>query len=651
MKIGTKLIIGFMTIASLVGFVGIFSAISHKNIQINSKIITKVLELDILLDKSLVKLLALVQTENAKDYLREKTDYEKTRAEFDALFNSLNNEYAQKLPDLGFDVKLFRKDAGELAKISNRLIALQKQCLAKDKASKEKKSRETELRDKTLTALFALQDNALIKDAELMQYKSKEALYQYKDQEHGIEWLETISKVKDNPLIIPLEDVSKDLNTYGHVAQDIFKIIVEQKIIETQKHLAFIELKELIHRLEENQARIVNKIKTESQILARNTHLIIFAVITGAFLVSIILGLTIARSISKPVANLARTTQAIAQGDFSVRVDVAKADEIGQLAASFNKMTEDLQETTTSIDNLNQEIAERKRVEADLKAAQETLIETAHRAGMAEVAADVLHNVGNVLNSINVSTTLVVEKLTNSELANLEKLASLINDHTEDIGTFLTEHPQGKHIPVYLTEVSKCLTDEQAEVVSRLRVLTDNVEHIKEIISMQQSYAKVSGVEAQTSLAKLVEDAIQINSAGLERHGTRLVREFEEFPDVEIDKQKVLQILVNLISNAKYALSGSDKEEKLLTVRLYKHSEDRFRIEVADNGVGISEDNLTKIFGHGFTTKEHGHGFGLHSSALACDEIGGSLTVHSEGVGQGATFTLELPFKSVGVMQ
>jgi len=651
MKIGTKLIIGFMTIASLVGFVGIFSAISHKNIQINSKIITKVLELDILLDKSLVKLLALVQTENAKDYLREKTDYEKTRAEFDALFNSLNNEYAQKLPDLGFDVKLFRKDAGELAKISNRLIALQKQCLAKDKASKEKKSRETELRDKTLTALFALQDNALIKDAELMQYKSKEALYQYKDQEHGIEWLETISKVKDNPLIIPLEDVSKDLNTYGHVAQDIFKIIVEQKIIETQKHLAFIELKELIHRLEENQARIVNKIKTESQILARNTHLIIFAVITGAFLVSIILGLTIARSISKPVANLARTTQAIAQGDFSVRVDVAKADEIGQLAASFNKMTEDLQETTTSIDNLNQEIAERKRVEADLKAAQETLIETAHRAGMAEVAADVLHNVGNVLNSINVSTTLVVEKLTNSELANLEKLASLINDHTEDIGTFLTEHPQGKHIPVYLTEVSKCLTDEQAEVVSRLRVLTDNVEHIKEIISMQQSYAKVSGVEAQTSLAKLVEDAIQINSAGLERHGTRLVREFEEFPDVEIDKQKVLQILVNLISNAKYALSGSNKEEKLLTVRIYKHFEDRFRIEVADNGVGISQDNLAKIFSHGFTTKKDGHGFGLHSSALAAKEMGGALTAHSDGVGQGATFTLELPFKPVEVMK
>jgi C4-dicarboxylate-specific signal transduction histidine kinase len=270
---------------------------------------------------------------------------------------------------------------------------------------------------------------------------------------------------------------------------------------------------------------------------------------------------------------------------------------------------------------------------------------------MAEVAADVLHNVGNVLNSINVSTTVIREKVTSSEVANLEKVANIINEHTDDLGKFLTEDPQGKHIPVYLTEVSKCLQNEQTDIISRLRALVENVQHIKDIVSMQQSYAKVSGAEVQTSISKLAEDAIQINSAGLERHGTRLIREFEELGDVEIDKQKVLQILVNLVSNAKYALSGSKREEKLLTIRIYKHSEERFRIEVTDNGVGISEDNLTKIFSHGFTTKEYGHGFGLHSSALAAKEMGGSLTVYSDGLGQGATFTLGLPFKPVEVMK
>jgi len=297
------------------------------------------------------------------------------------------------------------------------------------------------------------------------------------------------------------------------------------------------------------------------------------------------------------------------------------------------------------------DITERKQAEAELETAQKVLIDTAHRAGMAEVAADILHNVGNVLNSINVSTNVIREKVTHSELANLEKVASIINEHADDLGTFLTEHPQGKHIPVYLTEVSKCLQNEQTDIISRLWVLADNVQHIRDIVSMQQEYAKISGVKFQMSLSTLAEDAIQINSAGLERHGVRLIREFDELGDVEIDKQRVLQILVNLISNAKYALSDSSKEEKLLTIRIYKHCEDCFQIEVADNGVGISEDNLTRIFSHGFTTKEHGHGFGLHSSALAAKEMGGSLTVYSKGVGQGATFTLELPFKPVEVIK
>jgi len=505
------------------------------------------------------------------------------------------------------------------------------------------------------------------------------------------------------------------------------------------------------------------------------THILIISLVVT--ILAVLLGFFISKTISEPLRKLAIAAAEIGTGKLDTGLEVKSNDEVGQLATSFNKMAKDLQGTTTSIDNLNREVAERKQAEeslresegkmsamlqslgdhmsmmdkdlnvlwanevakglfgdeiigkkcyevyhgrdnpcepspcltlkafedgqiheheiqvkctdgrilnyactasaalrddegnpttvievsrditerkqaeAELKAAQEKLIDTAHRAGMAEVAADVLHNVGNVLNSINVSTTVIKEKVSNSEVANLEKVASIINEHTDDLGTFLTEDPQGKHIPVYLTEVSKCLQNEQTDIISRLWALADNVQHIKDIVSTQQSYAKVSGVEVQTSLSKLAEDAIQINSAGLERHGTQLIREFEELGDVEIDKQKLLQILVNLVSNAKYALSGSKREEKLLTIRIYKHGEDRFRIEVADNGVGISEDNLAKIFSYGFTTKKDGNGVGLHSSALAAKEMGGTLSVYSDGLGQGATFTLELPFKSVEVMK
>jgi signal transduction histidine kinase/uncharacterized membrane protein affecting hemolysin expression len=302
------------------------------------------------------------------------------------------------------------------------------------------------------------------------------------------------------------------------------------------------------------------------------------------------------------------------------------------------------------IANTTTQVIQVAMAQEELEKTNQKLIAASHQAGMAEVAADVLHNVGNVLNSINVSTTLITGKVTNSEVANLEKVACIINEHIGEIGTFLTEHPQGKHIPVYLTEVSKCLQTEQADIIDKLHVLNENVQHIKDIISMQQAYAKVSGVSVQVSPIQLAEDAIQINSAGLQRHGTELIREFEEFPDVEIDKQKVLQILVNLISNAKYALSDSKKRDKLVTIRIYKNTEDRFRIEVADNGVGIPEENLTKVFSHGFTTKEGGHGFGLHGSALAASQMGGSLQVHSNGVEQGATFILELPFKPAKVV-
>jgi signal transduction histidine kinase len=270
---------------------------------------------------------------------------------------------------------------------------------------------------------------------------------------------------------------------------------------------------------------------------------------------------------------------------------------------------------------------------------------------MAEVATDVLHNVGNVLNSINVAATLIRERVSNSEVLSLKKITDIIEEHAEDIGTFLTKDEQGKHIPVYLAEVSNVLVEEQTENIEKLGSLAENVEHVKEIVKMQQSYAKVSGIEMSTSLVELVENAIQINGAALHRHEINLTCDFAELGSINIDKQKVLQILVNLISNAKYAMSKVKEGGKSLAVRIYKHGTDKVRIEVADNGIGISEEDLTKIFSHGFTTKKDGHGFGLHSGALAAGELGGSLTAYSEGDGKGATFTLELPYKPVKITE
>jgi len=289
------------------------------------------------------------------------------------------------------------------------------------------------------------------------------------------------------------------------------------------------------------------------------------------------------------------------------------------------------------------DITERKRTEADLEQAHKELMDASRQAGMAEVATGVLHNVGNVLNSVNVSATLVSDKMERSKLGNLGKAVALLQSHSADLGTFITSDPKGKQLPGYLVQVTEHLTKEQQNVIAELESLRKNIEHIKDIVAMQQSYAKVSGVAESVKVIELVEDALQMNSGALTRHEVQVVREFgDHLPEIIVDRHKVLQILVNLIRNAKYACDDSGRNDKRILLRAV-NGEGRIRISVADNGVGIPKENLTRIFSHGFTTRKDGHGFGLHSGALAAKELGGSLNVFSEGPGRGACFTLDLP--------
>ncbi len=283
-----------------------------------------------------------------------------------------------------------------------------------------------------------------------------------------------------------------------------------------------------------------------------------------------------------------------------------------------------------------------KEAEAKLEQVHKQLLETSRQAGMAEIATNVLHNVGNVLNSVNVSASMVVDSVKKSKASSLAKVVAMLREHEHDLGTFITSNVKGKQLPAYLAQLSELLLADQKTTVKELELLLKNIEHIKEIVTMQQNYARVSGVKEIINIRELVEDGLHMNLGALERHGVEVIREFEEVPLINIDKHKVLQILVNLIRNSKHACQDSERADKRLTVRV-TNGDGQIKISVADNGVGISPENMIRIFNHGFTTRKDGHGFGLHSGALAAKEMGGSLTVHSDGPGQGATFTLELP--------
>jgi signal transduction histidine kinase len=263
---------------------------------------------------------------------------------------------------------------------------------------------------------------------------------------------------------------------------------------------------------------------------------------------------------------------------------------------------------------------------------------------MAEIATGVLHNVGNVLNSVNVSSSLLLDEAKNSRVSFLGKVVALLNEHNGDLGAYMAEDPKGRQLPGYLTLLCEELTSEQRRTVAELESIRQNIEHVKEIVAMQQNYAKVYGVTETVKVTELVEDALRMNVGALARHEVELIREYIDEPTVNIEKHKVLQILVNLIGNAKYACEASGRKDKKITVKVFQRDQ-WAGIVVIDNGIGIPPENQTRIFNHGFTTRKNGHGFGLHSGALAAKELGGTLAVQSDGTGKGASFIVELPLE------
>jgi signal transduction histidine kinase len=341
--------------------------------------------------------------------------------------------------------------------------------------------------------------------------------------------------------------------------------------------------------------------------------------IIAAVLVVVMLVLTLNRVVLKPLAIITRHAIAIGEGsDLSSRLNFEGNDEITVLARELDRMVGSMAESRGQ------------------------LREQSYQAGRAQVATDVLHNVGNILNSVNISASMVADRVKHSKIAGVNRLGQLLLEQGGELPQFMAHDERGRRVPQYLAALSEQLQSDQRTTLEELGTLRENLDHIKNIVAMQQQYAKRCGVIEVVEATELVEDSLRLNAGALERHGVRLERQFNAVPAVSVDRHKVLQILVNLIRNAKYACDDSGRSDKLITLRI-EAVDGMTRISVIDNGVGISAENMQRLFTHGFTTRASGHGFGLHSAALAAQELGGALRVASEGPGCGATFVLELP--------
>jgi two-component system NtrC family sensor kinase len=432
---------------------------------------------------------------------------------------------------------------------------------------------------------------------------------------------------------------------------------------------------DVVHKIEEN-GQLIGTIYLHSNLDQIHEQIMRYVVIVaGMIVISLVISTFFAsrfqRVISTPLLKLAETAMEISkERNYSIRVTKTANDEIGILYDQFNTMLEQIQTSETAIqqandqlemkirqrtvelslanEELSHEIKVRAEAERELETIQQKLVDSARRAGMAEIASGVLHNVGNVLNSINVSATLVADKMRQSKVTDLIRATDLIKQHTADFAKYVTEDPKGKHLPGFLVLVANHMSDERSFVVKEVELLATKIEHVKAIVATQQTYAGYSGVKESVDLAAVIQDAINFNLASFERHNIAVSKDCPESLRVSIDKQRVLQILINIVKNAKEAYQDMPADvPRTIKIRAGVTKKNTIQIAITDNGMGILAQNLTRIFSHGFTTKPKGHGFGLHSCANAANEMGGSLTVQSEGAGKGATFILEIPYQEL----
>jgi len=411
----------------------------------------------------------------------------------------------------------------------------------------------------------------------------------------------------------------------GSVSPDIASLVEK---IEQQPE-PYIQQEDKINRVYsvmpdiDNKPALLLEVEVPRSITARGQRAVSFALaslLCAGIIISVLLIVVIQKMVLSPLWNLTEYAVEIGQSnDLTVRLSEDRKDELGTLSKEFNRMI------------------------IQLGAARKTLMDQSYHSGRAEVAVNVLHSVGNALNGVVISSYKLMEKAQKSCVGDVSKVAGLLQEPEGGLVRFLTEDPRGQMVPQYLASVGAALEEERQFVLNEALALQDKTNHIKEIITRQQSFSQQSQVKETEQPDDLLEEALKLSTDQQANTAIEIQCEFQTVPKIKVNRHKVLQILLNLINNARNACMESDRHDKKIVLRLFSPQPDKVVIEVVDNGIGIASEALNRIFEHGYLANKARKGFGLHTSSLAAHEIGGKLTVQSDGPGLGATSTLEIP--------
>ena len=299
------------------------------------------------------------------------------------------------------------------------------------------------------------------------------------------------------------------------------------------------------------------------------------------------------------------------------------------------------------LEGIAMDITERKETEEKLRELNAQIISSAREVGMADVSVSILHNVGNVLNSVNVSSNLLVENLQKSHFKRFFDVCELIRKNQDKLVYYLFEDEKGKLIPQYLIDLADTMREDYAVSCSEVSNINEKIQNIRDIVMAQQSLSRVNAIHEKIRLTDIVKTTLMMVGTQLAEKNVKVVEDYHDVPEIYIDRSRLMQIIVNLLQNAKDALledsSGKAEKQIIITTKISEDDSSKILLVVEDNGVGISQENIAKIFGYGLKKKKHGHGIGLHSSAISASELGGKLRMESDGVGKGARFILELP--------
>lgn len=374
--------------------------------------------------------------------------------------------------------------------------------------------------------------------------------------------------------------------------------------------------------------------------IANQTAMFIIALgLLSLILELVILYFIFRNKVSKPLEQFVQATHEIESGRPTVSLPTNRVDEIGTLSRSFESMAEKIR---NSNEILREKVEQRTK---ELQESQKVAMQNAHAAGMAEIATNILHNIGNTINSVNLSILEMEELIEKSPTKNLERALKMIEENQDHLADYLTQDPKGKLLPNYLAELSKSVAENRQSSLETFQYLLRKIKMIEDIVISQQQYVKLGVFSETVDMKEVVNESIGLLNLGKPRENFRLITQMADSLEVSAQKVKIMQIVVNLLKNAVESVEMNPASvDKFIEIQLFQ-KENFVHLIIKDSGQGISQENLQKIFGHGFTTKKTGHGFGLHFCANAAHELGGTLHAESAGEGQGATFILRLPKK------